>query len=277
MHIPRTRHAGGERQMARKLKESKMARKRQIALLFFSVSLVLVASGCKRKAPPPPMPPAPERQQPAPPPRPSATLTAEPGSIEPGQSSTLRWSSTDVTSATLAPAIGPVPSSGSREVFPNQTTEYVITAAGPGGETTARATVTVRASRPEPPPQPSVDWRQTITEHLRDAHFNFNASDIRPDAETALRANADILRRVFVDHAEAQVVIEGHCDERGTSEYNLALGDRRAASARSFLVDLGVPGARLTTASYGKERPQCMESNESCWQSNRRAHLGPAH
>lgn len=255
-----------------------MVRKRQIALILFSVYLAIFAAGCKKQPPPPPPPPPPpEAPPPPPPPRPTVSLTAEPSSIERGKSATLRWSSTNATSASLDQGIGAVPASGTREVFPTQTTEYTITVKGQGGEASARATVTVRVPPPPPPPPPpKEDWQDVLSRSVRDAYFDFDSSDIRPDAEATLRSNADALRQIFNDHTDARVVIEGHCDERGTSEYNLALGDRRATAARDFLVNVGVPAGRLNTISYGKERPQCNESNESCWQLNRRAHFVPA-
>ena len=82
-----------------------------------------------------------------------------------------------------------------------------------------------------------------------------------------------LLSRWFADFPNANIVIEGHCDERGSAEYNLGLGDRRASSAKEYLVQLGVPAEKLNTISYGKERAQCKEQNESCWQKNRRAHF----
>jgi peptidoglycan-associated lipoprotein len=115
-----------------------------------------------------------------------------------------------------------------------------------------------------------------VNRTLSDAYFDYDKSDIRSDAEGTLRSNGDALKRIFSAHADARVVIEGHCDERGTSEYNLALGDRRASAARDFILNLGVPTGRLSTISYGKERPQCSESEESCWQRNRRAHFAAA-
>ncbi len=84
------------------------------------------------------------------------------------------------------------------------------------------------------------------------------------------------MKKIFADFPNASVIIEGHCDERGSAEYNLGLGDQRASSAKSYLTDLGVSGDRLKTVSYGKERPQCTEQNESCYQKNRRAHFAPA-
>jgi peptidoglycan-associated lipoprotein len=108
---------------------------------------------------------------------------------------------------------------------------------------------------------------------LQDAFFDYDKSDIRDDARAALTKNADLLKAIFQDFPDAVITVEGHCDERGSAEYNLGLGDRRATSAKDFLVQLGVPADRLKTISYGKERPVCTESNEACWQRNRRAHF----
>jgi peptidoglycan-associated lipoprotein len=104
---------------------------------------------------------------------------------------------------------------------------------------------------------------------LKDIHFDFDRYDIRADAADALRANATWMK----SNPGTAILIEGHCDERGTVEYNLALGQRRAQSARDFLVAQGVPASRLSMISYGKERPVCTESTEDCWARNRRAHF----
>jgi peptidoglycan-associated lipoprotein len=104
---------------------------------------------------------------------------------------------------------------------------------------------------------------------IDDVYFDFDRSELRPEATEQLARNADWLR----GNAGYVATIEGHCDERGTNEYNLALGERRANAAKSYLVSLGIDGGRLTTISYGEERPVCTESTESCWQRNRRAHF----
>jgi peptidoglycan-associated lipoprotein len=106
-----------------------------------------------------------------------------------------------------------------------------------------------------------------------DAYFDYDKNDIREDARAALTKDADALKAIFSAFPDASISIEGHCDERGSAEYNLALGDRRATAAKEFLVQLGVPGDKLKTISYGKERPQCTDHDESCWQKNRRAHF----
>jgi peptidoglycan-associated lipoprotein len=102
-----------------------------------------------------------------------------------------------------------------------------------------------------------------------DIYFDFDKSGLKPAAQDNLIRKAEWLRA----NPDVTVTIEGHCDERGTNEYNLALGDRRSESAKAFLVSLGIAASRLTTISYGEERPVCMESNSECWAKNRRAHF----
>jgi peptidoglycan-associated lipoprotein len=108
---------------------------------------------------------------------------------------------------------------------------------------------------------------------VQDAFFDYDKSDVRADAQDALTRDATALKTILTDFPNATIVVEGHCDERGSAEYNLGLGDRRGSAAKDFLVQLGVPADKLKTISYGKERPQCTESNEGCWQKNRRAHF----
>lgn len=149
----------------------------------------------------------------------------------------------------------------------------------------ARPPVTAKAPTGEQPvaPPPSATTRGDVTSdplkqdvaemnkkgYLTDAYFDYDQSDLREDARTALAADADWLKK----YPSVQILIEGYCDERGTGAYNLALGDRRANAAKEYLVSLGVDASRIKTVSYGEERPFCSDSNESCWQQNRRAHL----
>ncbi|MBK9169155.1 MAG: OmpA family protein [Bryobacterales bacterium] len=248
---------------------------KKIVVLLLGLMLMMFAAGCKKKAPPPPPPPppppAPVKVAPKPPQ--IVMFSAEPGSIERGQSSTLKWTITGADSARIEPGIGSVSNTGgNRTVFPSSTTQYTLTVTGPGGTATANATVNVTAP-PPPPPKPapvSKTFLERMAE-LQPAYFDYDRSNIRDDARSVLTRNADLLKAIFRDFPNQTVVIEGHCDERGSAEYNLGLGDRRSTAAREFLVQLGVPGDRLRTISYGKERPVCMESNESCWQRNRRA------
>lgn len=104
---------------------------------------------------------------------------------------------------------------------------------------------------------------------LRDVLFDFDSYDLSLNARSTLQSNADWLR----SNAQVRVEIEGHCDERGTVEYNLALGAKRAKAIRDYLVSLGIAPERLSTISYGEELPLCRESTESCWQENRRGHF----
>jgi len=105
--------------------------------------------------------------------------------------------------------------------------------------------------------------------YLKDAFFDYDKSDLRDDARSVLASDAEWLKR----NRSIQFLIEGHCDERGTNGYNLALGDRRSNAAKEYLVSLGVDASRIKTVSYGKERPFCNQSTEDCWQQNRRAHF----
>jgi len=254
-----------------------MLNTRKIGSIGLCLMLAMFAAGCKKKAPPPP-PPAPQPvEKPTPPPA-APTITefvAEPTSIERGQSSTLRWAVTDATSVSIDNGIGTVQASGSRRVFPGSSTTYTLTATGPGGTKTATATVNVTEPPPPPPPpaQPKPSLEQMLSGSVVDAYFDYDKSDIRADARDALTKDADALKAIFASFPDATITVEGHCDERGSAQYNIALGDRRATAARDFLIQLGVPGDKLKPISYGKEHPQCTEHNEECWQKNRRAHF----
>jgi len=260
-----------------------MLSKRKVTIICLAASIMLIADGCKKKvpAPPPPPPaPAPTAAPPAAAAPVVAQFTVEPSTIQRGQSATLRWEvSGEVSNVSINQGIGTVRATGSQQVTPTSSTTYTLTATGPGGTITASATLSVVTPPPTsaPPPPPAPAQRQTVEERLssesQDAYFDYDKSDIRSDARDALTRDAAALKSILADFPNAVITVEGHCDERGSAEYNLALGDRRATSAKDFLVSLGVPGDRLKTISYGKERPQCTESTESCWQKNRRAHL----
>lgn len=255
----------------------------------FSAAVLLAAlvtvTSCKKKAPvPAPAPPAPVTTSPgtSTPPTSAAvrivSFTVEPRSIERGQSATLRWSVANATDISIDQSLGAVQANGNRQVFPANTTTYTLTASGPGGSDSRSVTVNVGAPPPPPPPPPAtanVNGVDMLTREAQDAYFDYDKSEIRGDAQTALQHDADLLKRIFAADPNFTVVIEGHCDERGSAEYNLGLGDRRATAAKEFLIQLGVPADRLTTISYGKDRPVCTEANEECYQRNRRAHLSP--
>jgi peptidoglycan-associated lipoprotein len=254
-------------------------RQNRSGVILLALMLSLFAAGCKKKTPPPvtPPPPPPATVEKPKPERPViASFEAEPSTIERGQSATLRWRvSGETTNVSIAPGIGTVAADGNRQVFPGNTTTYTLTATGPGGTATMTASVTVTS--PPPPPKRVEPTKRSaldiINQDLQDALFDYDMSSIREDARAVLSRNADVLKGLFTDHPNVTVVIEGHADERGSAEYNLGLADRRATTTKEFLVQLGVPANRLTTVSFGKERPQCTEANESCWQRNRRAHF----
>ncbi len=252
---------------------------RKLWALLMALSLLLIATGCKKKVPPPPPPTPVKTTDTAPPPaavKPSiSSFTAEPSTIDRGQSATLRWSVGNATDITLDQGIGPVSASGTRQVFPSNTTTYTLTAAGPGGRGTMTATVNVNVPPPPPPPppdRPKVTFRQRIESELQDVYFDYDKSDIRADAQATLTRNAETLKSIFGSFPQDTVTLEGHADERGSAEYNLGLGDRRATAVKDFLVQLGVSADRLKTLSYGRERPQCTEDTEDCHQRNRRVH-----
>jgi len=238
---------------------SRLLHRAGLLALFGSAVLV---SGCSKKVTPPPPPPAPA---PAPA-RPTVTLQANPTTINKGESSTLTWNSTDATQLSIDPGVGTVTAEGSTKVTPSDSTTYTITASGPGGSATASAAVSVNAPPPPPAPAPAPT---PFEQGVHDAYFDFDKADIRPDVREALSQTAEYLKA----NSSIRVTIEGHCDERGSTEYNLGLGDRRAAAVKEYLVSLGISADRMNTVSFGKEKPFCMEHNETCWQQNRRGHF----
>ncbi len=263
--------------------------KRTLSAAVLGAMLLVAAAGCKKKAPAPPPPPAPAASAApapppsAPPPPPQAaridTFTAEPATIERGQSATLRWSVANATDISIDQGLGAITANGMRQVFPSNSTTYTLTARSAGGSITRAATVNVNVAVPPPPPaapKPRITGAEMLSQEAQDAYFDYDKNDIRDDARQALTRDADLLKRIFASDPTFSLVIEGHCDERGSAEYNLGLGDRRATAARDFLVQLGVPADRMRTISYGKEKPVCTDASESCYQQNRRAHLAPA-
>ena len=255
---------------------------RKVGALLLALTMTFAAAGCKKKVPPPPPPPKPvEQPKAAPPAKPSITrFEAEPSTVERGQASTLSWAVTgETTNIGIAPAIGTVAATGSRQVFPSNTTTYTITATGPGGTDSRTVSVTVTQPPKPPAPQPPAA-KATISDRLarevQDAYFDYDKADIREDARATLTKNADALKAILNDFPSEMILIEGHCDERGSAEYNLGLADRRATAVKEFLVQLGVPADRIKLVAFGKERPQCTDSNEDCWQKNRRAHFTTA-
>jgi peptidoglycan-associated lipoprotein len=232
-------------------------------ILTVFISVVFLSSCHKQVAKAPTVPsPTPK------PDAPMVTLQASPDTITRGGSSTLTWSSSNATQATLTPGVGSVGTQGSRRVGPTDFTVYTITATGPGGAATATASIAVTAANSAPSTSgPTLE--QLFQQSVRDSYFDYDKSDIRPDAQDTLTRDADFLR----GHSDVRFTIEGHCDERGGEEYNLALGDRRAAATKQFLVSLGISTDRIQVVSLGKEHPFCSAEDEACYQQNRRGHF----
>ena len=158
-------------------------------------------------------------------------------------------------------------------------------AATPAAETPMRAappapparTAATEAPAAAPAPRyPNAATRARIDQLLakiEDAYFDYDKAALRPDALKTLQADSTELRDILKDYPDYKLTIEGHCDERGSAEYNIALGDKRAEAAKDYLVQVGIPSAQLNLISYGKERPVCEEHDEACWQRNRRIHI----
>ena len=235
-------------------------RLRVLAPAVLLVALVAIA-GCKKKvAPAPPAPPPP------PTPAPTASITATPSRINAGDSVTLSWTTTNATSASIA-GLGDVSTSGSKTVTPSSSTTYNLVARGEGGTANASADVTVVPPPPVAQPVHTMSAEEEFRANVHDIFFDYDAYDIRSDAQTTLSQDASYLS----SHPNVKIVIGGYCDERGSDEYNLALGQNRANAAKNALVTAGVAADRIRVVSYGKEKPFCSESTEQCWQLNRRA------
>jgi peptidoglycan-associated lipoprotein len=240
--------------------------KRHSILVLGTLAALLLVSGCKKKVTPPPPPPPAKA--------PTATLSANPTQIQPGQSASLTWSTENATDVALnGQKVDP---SGSQTVSPTQTTTYNLSAKGAGGTQEASAQITVIAPptptpTPAPTPPPVTD-EQLFAQNITDVFFDYDKADLRPDGAQMLARAAQMIKA-----KGWRVQIEGNADERGSTEYNLALGERRADAAKQALLSAGVSADALKTISYGKEKPQCTESNEDCWQKNRRDHFTLLH
>jgi peptidoglycan-associated lipoprotein len=231
-------------------------------VIAFTIAVLVSACGKKQVATPPPAPPPPQLY-------PTATLTANPNTISPGQSTTLTWTTEHATEVTID-QIGKVDPSGSSSQQPTQSTTYHLVAKNSIGTQEATARVTV-VKAPTPPPEQTSNQGDAVLfeQNMKDVFFAYDSYDIEPQYQKVLQADARFLQ----SHPSIKFTIEGHCDERGSTEYNLALGDNRANATKQALIQLGISGDRIRTISYGKEKPFCTESNEACWQQNRRGHF----
>ena len=216
------------------------------------------------QAPPPPAPPPPP--PPPPPAPPTATISASPSSVQQGACTTLSWSSTNATGATIDPAPGRVAPNGSQQVCPPSTTEYAMVATGPGGSARASTSVSVTQPPPPPPPPPAPKVIDKLTIHV---NFDFDKYKIRSADLQELQKALDFIKR----YPGSKVSLEGHTDSIGTVAYNQKLSERRAAAVKSWLVDHGVDGSRLQTSGYGKSRPIADNSTPQGRFENRRVEI----
>jgi peptidoglycan-associated lipoprotein len=224
----------------------------------------LILAGCSKKAAQATPPVAP------PPVAPTATLAANPAVIEQGQSTTLTWQTANASDVTIE-GLGTLPASGSKTITPDNSMTYTLTAKGPGGTKDASARVTVNQKMAAAmAPSPGED--ELFARNVKDVLFDYDKANIRPDQAGMAQNDAAFL----LQHPSIQVIVEGHCDERGSEEYNLALGTSRAESLKRSLQSQGVPQDRIKTISYGKEKPFCTDENDQCWQRNRVDHLSMA-
>jgi peptidoglycan-associated lipoprotein len=233
------------------------------AALFALATIMFLAACAPKKLAAPPPPPPPNATAP------TASLSANPNTVDPGQPTTLTWQTTGATDVSID-GIGPVDPIGSRPVTPTESTTYHLIAKGAGGTQDATARVTVNAApAPAPASASNATEEELFSQSVKDIYFDYDKYEIRPDQQVALQGDAKFLQQ----HANIRITVEGHSDERGSTEYNLALSANRADTVKNALIQAGVGGDRVKTISYGKEKPFCSESNESCWQQNRRGHF----
>ena len=204
-------------------------------------------------------------------PAPTAQLTATPTTITAGDQVVLSWRTSDATSVSID-GLGEVPSSGVKTVTPTESTSYHLVARGDGGSADATARVTVNAAAiatavPNDMSSSNLSADEQFRASVQDIFFDYDSYEVRPTDAAALSKAAAYLAQ----NSNIKVLIGGYCDERGSNEYNLTLGQSRANSVKQALVSAGVAADRLRVVSYGKEKPFCSESTEECWQQNRRA------
>jgi peptidoglycan-associated lipoprotein len=200
---------------------------------------------------------------------PTATLTADPQVIDLGQGVVLNWRTTGASSVTID-GLGSVNLNGTQTVTPSTSTNFHLVAKSDSGATTETSVrVTVRVPTAPSVPTANNDMGSDAEFHanVQDVYFDYDSYDLRTDGTTAAQHAASYM----VSHPSIKIVIGGYCDERGSAEYNLALGENRANAAKTALVSAGVASSRVRAVSYGKEKQFCTEQNEACYQQNRRA------
>src|SRR6266568_6701641 len=207
---------------------------------------MVTVAGCKKKV----KPPAPQTAPPVAASAPTAQISASPTAISAGDQVTLTWKTTDATSVSIE-GLGDVQTSGTKTVTPTASTSYHLTARGEGGTADATARVTVSAPPPVQQPTNTMSAEEEFKANVQDIFFDYDAYDVSGEAQGILSKDASYL----ASHANVKVVIGGYCDERGSNEYNLALGQSRADATKNALVTAGVAVTRIRVISYGKEKP----------------------
>lgn len=243
---------------------------RKQSWLFILMTLLLAAAvtGCNKKKEAPPVPTPPPPAKPA-----TATISVSPTSIQKGESATLTWSTENARTITLQGQ--PVAASGSQTVSPSQSTDYRLVAQGDAGTPDAGANARLTVSEPPPPPPPptrSATDDELFAQGVHDIYFDYDKYDLRSEAQSTLTQAAQAISQ----HPDWAIMIEGNCDERGSTEYNIGLGTNRATTAKDFLVKAGVNPGQIQTRSNGKEKAaDCKD--EACWQKDRNDHLSLRH
>lgn len=228
-----------------------------------AVICTLVLAGCRHNVTTAKAPQAPPAQVE----RPVASLSVNPATVERGQSAQLTWNTQNAATVTID-GIGPVDSTGSRTITPNETTTYRLSAKSSAG--TAEATASVSVHAPVAKAAPQLTEEQLFAQNIKDIFFNYDKAEINSNEKSVLSGNLDFLAK----HTALKIVIEGHCDERGSEEYNMSLGESRAEQVKAALLQGGIGADRIKIISFGKEKPFCASAeNEACWQQNRRAHF----
>jgi peptidoglycan-associated lipoprotein len=252
---------------------------RGLAYLLLAATVCLAGCGRSTGRPPAPAPP------PSPPPgAPSVGITvpgpelearAEPERIGPGESAFLIWEAHNAEAVTIELGIGEVDTAGRMRVFPEQTSNYRLVATGPGGVTEKTVTVTVSETEPSPTffeeDLEARSLEEKFAYFVKPVFFDYDSSELKEAGRLTLDENIRWLQ--MPENREILMVLEGHTDDRGTAEYNLALGDKRAQIVRAYMVERGVDPGRLMTVSLGEESPFDPGKTEEAYAFNRRVHF----
>jgi peptidoglycan-associated lipoprotein len=256
----------------------------QSAALLLTV-MAFVSVACKKTPAPPPPPPSSAATgiTPVEPslPAPTVALHADTSTITRGGTVTLTWESRNAATLDIQPGIGSVTpiGAGSRQVTPASSVTYEVTATGPGGKNSDTLRITVNDPPPavaasprggepvKPPAALNLTGQQLFDRDMQPINFDYDKSDIREDQKGKLQTATNYMK----SNPNVRITIEGNTDERGSEEYNLALGDRRANAVKQYLAAQGIAENRLSSVSYGEERPACSTQTEDCFAQNRRA------